>query len=133
MTLNHNSPIQNLVKQPFTALDVLIEGIENGNATPEMFDAVPHPNHRGSIRLAGAWRAYFNESLDSAKSTHEALLPGWRWTIFHTGDPCVNVHPKSRLDKSYGYSKPIPAHAWLLAVLRAYRAISEEAANEIAG
>lgn len=64
----------------------------------------------------------FDGSLDSAHRLHEALLPGWAWSI-----ECANaaeIWPKGVLTAAVrAYADGgTPARAWLLAILRALKA-----------
>ena len=60
--------------------------------------------------------------LDAAKALHEAVLPGWPYTIENvTGQNYRAWTDKSRNLRRPGFSDrgPCPARAWLLAILRA--------------
>ena len=97
----------------------LIEAVEAGTATAcdfgLMFPLATNFEH------TRAWEAYLG-SLDAAKALHDALLPGWDWSV-------CNVAPdKGAADIGNGTGKLItaiadtPARAWLLAILRALKA-----------
>ena len=61
-------------------------------------------------------------SLDTAKALHEAVLPGWPYTIENvTGQNYRAWTDKSRNLRRPGFSDrgPCPARAWLIAILRA--------------
>lgn len=106
-----------------TALDALIEAVEAGRAI-----AVSAK----SVALAFGWKfpdmrlRHVLEaeagSLDAAKALHDALLPGWGYVVRQStnGKPCAAVakYPYAAI---YQYAAN-PASAWLLAILRAYRA-----------
>ena len=65
--------------------------------------------------------AAFSGSLDAAKRLHDALLPGW---IYNLAPSFCHVFPATDngdQDASTGQSDQ-PAHAWLLAILRALQA-----------
>lgn len=70
-----------------------------------------------------AYRA-FQGSLDAAKALHEALLPGWHWSV--SGDYAAVMDHDGSDDflglKHFPASSPQPARAWLLAILRALAA-----------
>ena len=101
------------------ALAELIEKVEAGNAdgrcrlTAKAFSqSVPH---------SFVWAA-MDGSLDAAKALHEAVLPGWPYTIENvTGQNYRAWTHKSRNLLRPGFSDrgPCPARAWLLAILRA--------------
>lgn len=106
------------------ALDKLIEAAEGGEALP--MDG-------GAYRLFGdGWLHVFdayNGSLDAAKALHEALLPGW-W-VQHIGHNLAGWGVRL---ETKGVSLPescllprhaCPARAWLLSILKAYRAQQE--------
>lgn len=67
----------------------------------------------------------FNGSLDAAKALHDALLPGWAWTIQENGENTL-WPPNDMADQEWcaqGYECVAPdgcnpARAWLLAILR---------------
>ena len=68
-----------------------------------------------------AWCA-FEGSLAAAKALHEAVLPGWLYTIERvTGQTYRAWTNKARNLREMGFSErgPCPARAWLLVVLRA--------------
>lgn len=63
-------------------------------------------------------RAYHG-SLDAAKALHEAVLPGWAWTLCNDG----KAHVLRTGSEPWSYAET-PARAWLLAILEAL--ISQE-------
>lgn len=100
------------------ALDALIEAVEAGKAKHVYFAAA----FQGYTMLDNLTNAYHG-SLDAALSLHEALLPGWFPGM------SKNIHNKlwyawvqDKDNVQYWALEPTPARAWLLAVLRAYRA-----------
>lgn len=61
----------------------------------------------------------YNGSLDAAKALHEAVLPGWRYTITNgpSGDVVVVADTLDKPVDTFGISRNNPARAWLLAIL----------------
>ena len=106
------------------ALAELIEKVEAGAVRPhEVFNFFDMPCQDAALqqRAEDAKNAY-SGSLDAAKALHEALLPGWPYTIENvTGQTCRAWTNKSRNLRRPGFSDrgPCPARAWLLAILRA--------------
>ena len=96
-------------------------------------EAVETMNYRDPLDLVRAWRSpleYFNitdlvtqshdGSLDAAKALHEAVLPGWRFTIWADGEVVYQDDIKGTpVDR-----KCDPARAWLIAIIKAL--IAEE-------
>jgi len=69
----------------------------------------------------------FNGSLDAAKALHEAVLPGWAWTV---GDNEAVVYgPNEWIGEQDHFvavvSDSNPARAWLLTILGALIAQEE--------
>ncbi|MES2753795.1 MAG: hypothetical protein V4659_03945 [Pseudomonadota bacterium] len=105
-------------------LDALIEAVEAGDATEFQFFTW-RPGLTGTKKESRTMMKAYNGSLDAAKALHDALLPGWKWGAHEPklGVFRVYVSPWSPL-------RPVPetaeaattARAWLLAILRAYRA-----------
>lgn len=58
----------------------------------------------------------FCGSLDAAKALHEAILPGWRWSVAYDDWACVW---KYEVDGTFEARSDNPARAWLLAQLDA--------------
>ena len=124
------------------ALDNLIKAVEAGTATRKDFkDAIPPWGPAPSFRLGGAYmQGYqameeaYSGSLDAALALHEALLPGWaldRVSMWPGGEcyACLmGTHDEygerwhSHGDGRVEATSSTPARAWLLAILRAYRA-----------
>jgi len=104
-------------------LDKLIAAVEAGEC-PTLFDW-----DAGLPKMSALAAEAFSGSLDAALRLHEALLPGWAWTV---GDNETTVWPPNELaDESWcvdGISASAetmpPARAWLLAILRALQAQS---------
>ena len=90
------------------AVDRLIEAVESGSATTDLFCVA---------NMQGAWQAYAYKSLDTALLLKEALLPGWIWGRQQNGAMWVANHPHTIRAPA-----PMePARGLLLAVLKAYR------------
>ncbi len=71
----------------------------------------------------------FSGSLDAAKALHEALLPGWGWSVSDTGD--VTLWPPGLIDEQNAGAVEVsgemaPARAWLLVILDALAHLREE-------
>lgn len=97
------------------ALTRLADAVETGTATDADFDATWPRAMNGEHHYA---KTAFHGSLDAAKALHEAVLPGWDWSVDNIGRSqfCAYVYDGS---KSIGAFKPDPARAWLLAIIRA--------------
>ena len=116
-----------------TALDALIEAVEAGT-WPEDWREVTraltlHPDERH----IHAKRA-FNGSLDADLALHEALLPGWGWSLNANSGPASKLSQDAIVDainpfRCHGGNSSTPARAWLLAILKAYRAAQEQTAT----
>lgn len=98
-----------------TDLDKLIDAVERGAFLADVL-----PRHREMV----AYRA-FSGSLDAAKALHDALLPGFNFVIsgndaeiWRTGEYLDTISGGDYLDD--------PARAWLIAILKAYRAQQDE-------
>jgi len=65
-------------------------------------------------------RAYHG-SLDAAKALHDAVLPGWRYSITHgpSGDAAVVAKRLGEQVDTLGFATDNPARAWLIAILSA--------------
>ena len=95
-----------------SALDDLITTVEAGSFVYIGWEPQALPAHR-MIDVSDA----YSGSLDAAKALHDALLPGWGWTISADGASVYGDDPKVYdVDNAH-----IPARAWLLAILKAYR------------
>lgn len=105
--------------EQIAALDALIEAVEAGRIDDDSFCAPFHA--KGLCREAV--NAYHG-SLDAAKALHEALLPGWEWRLrvnmawVWTTPSTIQGGDEIEDDSGAG----LPARAWLLAILKAYRA-----------
>lgn len=105
-------------------LDALIEAVEAGSFPVDMCAA--------DLKFLGIECIYevydvFSGSLDAAKALHDALLPGWRVEVFNL-DGEVVLRRNRPIDRAYGdaMNSGEVARAWLLAILKAYRATMEE-------
>ena len=102
-----------------TDIDKLIAAVEGGQVGWNRLanvaeDAVP-PKEAALVATA------YSGSLDAAHRLHDALLPGWGWTL-ECAD-AAEVWPLGKLKlaiRSYS-DGGTPARAWLLAILRALR------------
>ena len=116
------------------ALDELIDAVESGgdaiqhNIYIKAAHAFPPENAYGEYTFHEVARAFYG-SLDAAKALHEALLPGWAWKIMTTNYPektSYVVMLKGRKVRDLMASgNQNPARAWLIAILKAYRAQME--------
>ena len=109
------------------ALDKLIEAVEAGTADKDDHYAAFPTAMKGEHYHA--WSA-FNGSLDAALALHEALLPGCNQYSIVTDPTCLCVKvawwpdglSADKCCYGEGWSEDSPSRAWLLAILRAYRA-----------
>lgn len=92
---------------------------------PESFDGSREAYEKSPAQYAVLiWR---NDSLDAAKALHEAVLPGWKWSIVPSGgEHRIGVWPSTELSSSSSAHNKFPARAWLLAILSALIAIEGE-------
>ena len=98
------------------ALAALIANVEAGE-TPVTWRAFD-----GDERTLMFIHNAFHGSLDAAKALHEAVLPGWAWSIDRMGQAMV-WYPWVEGDSITHEAKATdPARAWLLAILRALHA-----------
>lgn len=99
-----------------TALDALIEAVDAG----EWNNGIAW--RALGVGVTGRAERAFYGSLDAVKVLHDALLPGWGYVVRQSTNckPCAAVakYPHAAI---YQYAEN-PARAWLLAILRAYRA-----------
>lgn len=93
------------------ALDDMIAAVENGEF---LLGAM-----RGRLE-DNAFDAFYG-SLDAANALHEALLPGVMWQRCPTGQFCLFDTYVEEIGHSFDTAKN-PARAWLIAILKAYRA-----------
>ena len=96
------------------ALAELIEKVEAGNpAKVQTWHSAVGIGYNVASKAAAGY-------LDAAKALHEAVLPGWPYTIENvTGQNYRAWTDKSRNLRRPGFSDrgPCPARAWLLAIL----------------
>lgn len=123
------------------ALDNLIEAVEGGGDAIQhsirikAAHAFPPENAYGKCTFHEVARAFYG-SLDVAKALHEALLPGWRlWALGEQDETSCSWTAMilKRLYRDVGvrvFDQPNPARAWLLAILKAYRAQMEVKPNQ---
>lgn len=99
-------------------MDRLIEAVEGGCLEPE----TPHAG-MGWKDVSRMVQAYHG-SLDAAKALHEALLGEVHWSIAEDDDYgfCGKVY----LGGWFHEHSTVAARAWLLAILKAYRAQQQE-------
>lgn len=102
-----------------TDLEKLIEAVEGGVAPLDAIAkmkllGLPSVINNNLHEVSSAYRG----SLDAAKALHEALLPGWGWERSWSGYMIVSRGSMTWKETN----TPDPARAWLLAVLKAYRA-----------
>jgi len=106
------------------ALDRLIEAVGRGDDTA--VQSIAKGISSAAIDEGRYWPSHdamkaYRGSLDAAMALHEALLPGWGWAR-------LNDRMAVELAGSiYSARGPCPARAWLIAILRAYRAAQREA------
>lgn len=110
-----------------TDLDKLIEAVEAGDE-PALYAALraiaSAARDKGDYWPAHDATKAFDGSLDAALRLHEALLPGWNvQRLFgpYVNDPQWRMTVKEMALHGPEVSAlgPTPAHAWLLAILRA--------------
>ena len=104
------------------ALDKLIAAVEAGTSMNYDFaDAFPVTGPSKPYWMGTS--AYNNGSLDAAKALHEALLPGWDRQITTYDDDTFEASVSKPLEvKTYDGVSSCMARAWLIAILKAYRA-----------
>lgn len=85
--------------------------------------------HGGSVYAivgidAAKGLAAFHGSLDAAKALHEAVLPKWWWKVVSPDPHFVQVgFPNVGI---YSGTSQSPARAWLIAIIEALIATTEE-------
>ena len=108
------------------AMNKLVEAVEVGDEDVNWFPISGH-----SAAKWGYCQRAHEGSLDAALALHEALLPGWKYSLSNDllqhGGPCEPAAVWKGMDcYSGGFADETiirPARAWLLAVLRAYRSM----------
>jgi len=115
-----------------TPIDRLIEAVEAGVISTDLITDAFGSGWDDVIILAA-----FDGSLDAARELHDALLPGWRknlhFTEFFDGSVAISIlgpvpddAEKWTFSTKYEASASTPARAWLIAILKAYRAYMKE-------
>ena len=105
------------------ALDKLIAAVEAGHVDANWYDYLELPKGHGNATI----RAYHG-SLDAALALHNALLPGWVATVWAGGEAAgvkywwATVEDWNSGEEVSAENLPSPARAWLLAIIKAYRA-----------
>ncbi len=111
------------------ALDELIAAVEAGDLTDvnRKLGAMFATDHSLAWDWVSNVNSAFRGSLDAANELHEALLPGWDWKVeSYGGNNFAFVGmPSEMLFRDPQTSLDYPARAWLIAILKAYRAITE--------
>ncbi len=101
------------------ALDKLIAAVEAGSIPLSDLDAfIPSlglNTHGNDAHIA------YRGSLDAAKALHEVLVPDYNFETFSLHGEVVIKRIKP-IDRHYGWADLDPARAWLIAILKAYRA-----------
>ncbi|WP_226552962.1 hypothetical protein [Celeribacter naphthalenivorans] len=105
------------------ALKALLAKVEAGDWSFELSAAAfPPETAYGRCTFMDADEAY-NGSLDAAKALHEAVLPGWAWSIKTLATGAVQVWTDYayglRQQGFIGTTKDNASRAWLLAILKA--------------
>lgn len=81
---------------------------------------------RSKHNAAHAWDA-FNGSLNAAKALHETVLPGWRWAIADGSGKCRAAVQQAISIPEIGASSNIASRSWLIAILKALIAETDNA------
>jgi len=97
-------------------LDKLIEAVEADADDIDMFPAISDMTHRNWFVQA------YNGSLDAALRLHEALLPGWDYSIDNVQRVKPFVYVVDDGGPEFHAEAGTPARAFLLAILRALQA-----------
>jgi hypothetical protein len=99
------------------ALDRLIKAVE---ADRDIWDCVLAVWPMGTSNCDGYAVRAFNGSLDAAKALHDALLPGWAFSV-SAHEALIWLALRKKNPVYAGFNKTASSRAWLIAVLRAYR------------
>lgn len=94
----------------------LIEAVEAGVISTDMIiDALEEPVDQVTCLAA------YHGSLDAAKSLHDALLPGWDWSLFVESAEVSKPFVCDGVTYSHVYyhEDVNAARAWLICILRA--------------
>jgi len=100
------------------ALTRLADAVESGAGHFDILSAATEWDSDNGNGLSECVVNAFHGSLDAAKALHDAVLPGWGWSVEATSNACV-----WRPD-TFGVSRDIEisttaARAWLIAIIRA--------------
>lgn len=99
-----------------TNLDKLIEAIEAGRDFGSLLDNMPR---EWWPHIVGAYKG----SLDAAKALHDALLPGWDIQISIYEDDSFEASVARPLEyNTFDGISHLMSRAWLIAILKVYRA-----------
>ena len=110
-------------------MDALIEAVEAGHEGMALIRACPDGT---SYEHVGLIVSASTGSLDAALSLHEALLPGRPCSVTLGGEYGASAHYAPTWETlSLTCSAQTPSRAWLLAILRAYRAITPSGCGPI--
>lgn len=113
------------------ALTELLAKVEAGRNIEDMSEV---PSALGTWGQSGMFIGAYRGSLDAAKALHEAVLPGWDYGIssgIRIGEPRIPVvvlAPRrlTMTDESITVEEEPAARAWLIAILKALIAESQE-------
>ena len=108
-------------------LDKLIEAVEAGTLTGD--DDLSYPSGvpemiEGALGMDIVWDTVclaHDGSLNDARDLHKWLLPGWEPQLGLT-NAVVFLRTHKGNDPTYSGMSAVMSRAWLLAILRAYRA-----------
>lgn len=109
------------------ALKDLLAKVEHGEDVPRYGRADPCGLGQARMRLEDACAG----SLDAAKALHEAVLPGWHWTVASDGSVVLRecdgegVHVPLKHRDVMVIDVEDPARAWLCAILKALIALED--------
>lgn len=101
-----------------TDLDKLIAAVEAG----DMWSETQYAVFGNGTDLVNAYQAAFDGSLDAALRLHEALLPGWDYSIDNVQRVKPFVYVVDDGGPEFHAEAGTPARAFLLAILRALQA-----------
>lgn len=112
--------------EQIAALDALIEAVTAGDRhrVNRTMAEIGYPSEAWPWDWMSRVDASFTGSLDSAKALHDALLPAYEWRLrvnmawVWTAPSTIQGGDEIEDDNGVG----VPARAWLLAILKAYRA-----------
>ena len=100
------------------SLGKLIKSVEAGTATRTQIEELAVQAFGLSDLCIDIGSAYARKDLNAALAVHDALLPGWAWTV-DAGDG-ASVDNRGDVGPTYSGDIPgKPSRSWLLAILRA--------------